>query len=196
MRTTTRATWRWCAARSRRSRSCLLQQRLRSSRRSTRGADVIGICICPSDSAARICRASRRSTYAAKHRRVGASSRRASPKPCGIRLRAANRRFCSSIAAVMRRSRYAAPGLPTAMPELRRLAGRSPFSQASRLPPLWLQPATAGRMSEVPRYRKLRRSRSRRRTAGAGSGRIISRGAHSRLVERSRGYGRATSRRA
>ena len=46
--------------------------------------------------------------------------------------------------------------LPPAMPELRRLAGRSPLQAAAGLPPLRLLHAAAGGMPELPRHRKLR----------------------------------------
>ena len=74
--------------------------------------------------------------------------------------------------------------LPPAVPELRRLAGRSPLPQAAGLPPLRLLDAAAARMPELPRHRKLRGHRPRRRAAGAGGGRAVSAGAHVGAVER------------
>ena len=106
-----------------------------------------------------ICAAARRSgADVARARRAGA----AVPQPP---------RLCAA---------HAVPRLrfPPAMPELRRLAGRSSLPQAAGLPPLRLLHAAAGGMSELPRHRKLRRRRPRRRAAGAGGGRAVSQGAH------------------
>ena len=73
------------------------------------------------------------------------------------------------------------PGLP----ELRRLAGRSPLQAAAGLPPLRLLDAAARAMPEMRGEGQLRRGRSRRRAAGAGGGRAVSRRAHPGAVQRS-----------
>ena len=58
---TMRATWPWCARTSLASRSCFPRQRPRSRPKSMRDAVATSGCICPSASAASICRGSRRS---------------------------------------------------------------------------------------------------------------------------------------
>ena len=55
--------------------------------------------------------------------------------------------------------------LPLLLPALRRLAGRSPLSQAARLPPLRLRHAASGELPEMQRAGFLRCLRSRRRAA-------------------------------
>ena len=74
---------------------------------------------------------------------------------------------------------------PHGLPELRRLAGRSPLQAAAGLPPLRLLDAAARAMPEVRGEGQLRRGRSRRRAAGAGGGRAVSRRAHPGAVQRS-----------
>ena len=74
---------------------------------------------------------------------------------------------------------------PHGVPELRRLAGRSPLQAAAGLPPLRLLDAAAGAVPEVRGEGQLRRGRPRRRAAGAGGGRAVSRRAHPGAVQRS-----------
>ena len=75
--------------------------------------------------------------------------------------------------------------LPHGLSELRRLAGRSSLQAAAGLPPLRLLDAAAGAVPEMRGEGQLRRGRSRRRAAGAGGGRAVSRRAHSRALQRS-----------
>ena len=159
-----------------RFRWCWPRPRPRSSRKSMRGAGATGICICRSVSAARHLpmvepidlrregpprgrfiapRLAEAVQMTLERKRTGT----AVPQPA---------RLCA--AHIMPRLR-----LPPAMPELRRLAGRSSFQQTAGLPSLRLLHAAAGGMPELPRHRKLRRSRPRRRAAGAGGGGAVSR---------------------
>ena len=63
---------------------------------------------------------------------------------------------------------------PARLPELRCLAGRSPLQAPPRLSPLRLRHAASRQVPEMPGDRKLRRGRSRRRTAGKRGGRVVS----------------------
>ena len=80
------------------------------------------------------------------------------------------------------------------LPELRRLAGRSPLPPHARLPPLRLRHAASGQLPEMPGGEFLRRRRAGRRAARRGSARIVSAGARAGAVVRSRRLGRAHAR--
>ena len=71
-------------------------------------------------------------------------------------------------------------GYPARLPELRRLAGRSPLQAAAGLPPLRLLDAAAGEVPEVRRPNSFVACRPGRRAAGAGGRRAVSR--HAMLV--------------
>ena len=77
---------------------------------------------------------------------------------------------------------------PHGVSELRRLASRSSLQAAAGLPSLRLFGAVAGAVPEMRSEGQLRRGRSRRRAAGAGGRRAVSRGAHSRSLQRSGRY--------
>ena len=170
----TPATWRWCARAAPASRSCWPRRRPRSRPRSMRGAAATPACICPSGSAASICPRSRRSICAPKARRAAASSRRGSPRRCG---RARTRRAGASVPQSARLcAAHAVPRLRLSarMPELRRLAGRSPLPPPAGLPPLRLLDAAAGAVPAMPGGGLVRRRRPGRRAAGAGGGGAVS----------------------
>src|SRR5262249_34715060 len=63
--------------------------------------------------------------------------------------------------------------LPLRVPELRRVAGRSPLQAAARLPSLRILDAAAPGLSEMPGDRKPGGGRPRRRAAAAGGGRAV-----------------------
>ena len=84
--------------------------------------------------------------------------------------------------------------LPLLLPELRRLAGRSPLPQAARLPPLRLRHAASGGMPEMPGGEFVRRHRPRRRAPRRRSARVVSAGARAGALQRSRRHDRAAAR--
>ena len=87
-RITMPATWRWCAARSRKFRWCWLPRRPRSNRKSMRGAAATAHVHLPERFGGAASAVDRGDRHAhAKVRRAGASSRRGSPKPCRSRSR-------------------------------------------------------------------------------------------------------------
>ena len=138
------------AQRRRRFRSCWRRRRRRSKPKSMRGAAATAGCICRSASAASICRASRRSIC----KREGPPRGRFIAPRLAEAVKIALERGEQALLFLNRRG-YApltlcrACGYPPRLPELRRLAGRSPLPAAAGLPSLRLLDAAAGRMPEM-----------------------------------------------
>ncbi len=84
--------------------------------------------------------------------------------------------------------------LPLFLPELRRLAGRSPLPPPARLPPLRLRHAASGRVPAMPGGQFVRAHRAGRRAPGRGGARTVSRRARAGALIRSRRLGRAHAR--
>ena len=119
-----------------------------------RGAAATRSCICRSGSAASICRRSRRSTCA----REGPPRGRFIAPRLAEAVKIALERGEQALLFLNRRgfaplTLCRACGHPHRLPELRRLAGRSPLQAAAGLPPLRLLDAAAGRSARNARRR-------------------------------------------
>ena len=149
---TTPATWRWCAATSPASRWCCRRRRPRSRPKSMPGAAATGGWRCPSASAASGCPAVEAIDLRRERPPPG---RFIAPTLAGAVQTAIergeqalfflNRRGYAPLTLVPRLR------LPLFLPELRRLAGRSPLPPAAGLPPLRLRHAASGRHARIAR---------------------------------------------
>ena len=145
------ATWRWCARAAPKFRSCWSRRRLRSKARSMRGGGVIARLHLPE-------------RFGGQHLpAIEAIDLRTEGPPRGrfiaprlaeaVQDRARARRAGAVVPQPPRLcAAHAMPSMRVSarLPELRRLAGRSPLPAAARLPPLRLLDAAAGAMPELP----------------------------------------------
>ena len=191
----TPATWRWCAAASRRSRWCWPRRRRRSNRKSTRGAAATSASICRSVSAARICR----SIEAIDMRREGPPRGRFIAPRLAEAVQTALERKEQALLFLNRRG-YApltlcrACGFRLQCPNCDAWLVDHRFKRRLVCHHCGFSMPPPAECPQLPRHRKLRAHRPRRRAAGAGGGRTVPGRAHSGAVERPGGIDGALAR--